>query len=223
MDLFYPLCCENCGKHIAKQEEAFCLFCESKLPLNNYCLEKENPVFKRIAPRIKIEDATSFLFFRKGGMIQRLMFRLKYRKRTHVGVKLGKLFAVQLKQSQHPVCEAELIIPIPLHYTKERKRGYNQSDFIAEGLSSILNIPIDNKSVIRKVNTDSQTKKGKFDRWENVDGIFEVMDAEKLKGKHLILIDDVITTGSTMEACARALLKIENVRLSVLALASAGK
>ena len=180
----------------------------------------ENPVSLQFIGRVPLELATSFCRFDKGGRLQRLLHQLKYKGNREVGHKMGLLFGYDLIQSTQ-YCKIDAIMPIPLHPKKEKKRGFNQSTEICKGLSEAMNRPLITGNLIRDVHTDSQTRKGRFERWENVSGIFTVKHSVSLEGMHLLLVDDVITTGATLEAAAMPLLRIPGVRVSIATLACA--
>jgi ComF family protein len=220
LNLFYPHNCHACGDALSTQENIICLLCESKLPRTGFHMHADNPIARVFWGRVKLEDATSFLFFNKGGHVQELMHALKYKGKKETGVHLGKLFGLDLKNSpsyQH----IDTIIPVPLHPKKLHKRGFNQSYTIAKGIGKVLDAEIDRTNLIRIVNTESQTKKSRYNRWENVKGVFGVINENQLKDKHILLVDDVLTTGATLEACASVLLDIENTKVSVATLAYA--
>jgi ComF family protein len=168
--------------------------------------------------RIPVEYAAAWCFFRTGGRVQHLIHQMKYKGQKDLGQFMGKLYGQDLTNSDL-AREVEVIVPVPLHPKKQRKRGYNQSEYIARGLSEALKIPIDTKSLVRTTASDSQTKKNRKMRWENVKEIFVIKDLESLENKHVLLIDDVLTTGATMEACATELLKVRGIRISIAALA----
>jgi ComF family protein len=183
-------------------------------------MHQENIISQIFWGRAPIRAATSFLFFNKGGNVQRLMHALKYKGYKEVGVFMGKLFGESLKESSL-YNTADIIVPVPLHPKKLYKRGFNQSQVIAEGMQDSLGIPVSVNNLIRLSYTSSQTKKARYNRWENVKGVFKVKDAAEFAGKHLILVDDVLTTGATLEACAHPLLEIPNIKVSVATLAYA--
>jgi ComF family protein len=170
--------------------------------------------------RCVIEKASSFSFYTRGSRMRKLIHNMKYRQRKEIGYELGRLYSASLKSSGFSD-DFDLIIPVPLHPSKLRKRGYNQSEYIARGIAEVTNIPVETMCLKRVVGAGTQTKSSRFDRWLNVKGIFKVDRPDKLIGKHILLVDDVITTGSTIESCAIELLKIENVKVSVVALAAA--
>lgn len=216
--LFFPKTCISCGNSLYSDEEVLCLKCQYRLPRTNFHLSHENPVMEIFRGRLPLYSATSFLFFNKGGMSQQLIHQLKYKGKKEIGLYVGKLFGRQLNESelfQH----ADALIPVPLHPKKQFKRGYNQSLLITRGMAATMNAGVYPNTLFRKIHSSSQTKKSRYQRWENVKDIFEMKQAEKLDGKHLILVDDVITTGATLEACANILLQIPNVKLSVASLA----
>jgi ComF family protein len=220
LNLFYPRLCNGCGRPLFTGEEIICTRCLFKLPQTNFHLHKDNPVSRIFWGRVPLQSATSFLFFNKGGIVQNLIHRLKYRNSPQVGVYLGRQFGFQLMDS--PVFkDVDFIIPVPLHPKKEHIRGYNQSEMIALGLEESMKAVAVTDNLIRRVHTSSQTKKSRYGRWENVKGIFEVKNPEQLEGKHLLLVDDVITTGATLEACCQTLLEIPGVKISVASLAYA--
>ncbi len=220
LGLFYPRLCAGCNTSLVKGEEVLCLACLADLPRTNYHLNLENPVFQLFNGRVPIELATSFCRFDKGGRLQHHLHQLKYMGNREVGQKMGNLFGYDLIQCPF-YSNIDAIIPVPLHPKKEKQRGFNQSIEICIGLSEAMNRPLILNNLIRKVHTDSQTRKGRFERWENVSGIFGVRNIASLNGKHLLLVDDVITTGATLEACCIPLLQIPNVKVSIATLATA--
>jgi len=220
ISLFYPQLCAGCNTTLLKGEEVLCLNCLADLPRTNYHLYHENPIFQLFIGRVNITLATSFCRFDKGGRLQHLLHQLKYKGNPEVGYKMGMLLGSDLMQSLL-YQEIDALVPVPLHPKKEKKRGYNQSTEICKGLAESMNRPIITGNLVRKVHTTSQTQKGRFERWENVSGIFNVKNSRLLTGKHLLLVDDVVTTGATLEACCETLLKIPGVSVSIATLASA--
>ena len=220
VEVFYPNLCVACERQLMKGEEHLCVFCQNDLPETNFHLHKDNIIEKHFWGRVKIEHATAFYFFSKGSKVQHLLHQFKYKEKREIGQRLGILMGVQLKQS--PFYEdIDLVVPIPLHKEKEFKRGYNQSAVFGAGLAEGLGIFYSDKYLERVKSTATQTKKTRIERWENVEEVFRVKNPEKLKGKHILLVDDVITTGATIEACAAELIKLPDVRVSVAALATA--
>lgn len=215
--LFFPDVCVICGDELLPGEEGACLKCLYKLPKTNNFLEPDNYAEKLMAGRIPFERIASYCVYTKGGILPPLIYHLKYHHRKRIGLLLGRMFGKDLLGSDflNPI---ELIVPVPLHPEREKKRGYNQALIIAQGLSEATRIPVSVGSLLRVVCNPTQTKRSKTQRWENVKNIFKVADPKSLEGKHLLLVDDVITTGSTIEACGMALMACNGVKISVAAL-----
>ncbi|MEJ2595045.1 MAG: ComF family protein [bacterium] len=220
INLFFPRICHACREPLIDQENVLCMSCSLKLPRTNFHLRHDNPVAMVFWGRVRIEAATSFLFFNKGGRVQQLMHALKYRGNRKVGIYLGKLFGSALSDAD-TFREADLIIPVPLHPRKLHKRGYNQSEMIGQGLSDTMDKPLNTQSLSRIVHTASQTRKSRYSRWENVKDVFQVNHPEHVAGRHILLVDDVLTTGATLEACATKLLEVEHTKVSMATLAYA--
>jgi len=220
ISLLFPRLCYACGNHLLRNERLICTHCYISIPRTNYHLTADNPVEQLFWGRCQICKASAFSFYNKGSRIRKLIHNLKYKGIREVGYELGRIYGQSLKNSGF-TADVDLIIPVPLHPSKQRKRGFNQSEYISKGLAETTGLQLELKSLERIALSDTQTKRSRYERWMNVEGIFAVTDSEKLKGKHILLVDDVITTGSTLEACAGELLKIENVKVSVTALAVA--
>jgi competence protein ComFC len=218
INLLYPITCAACGKNLTKGETIICTECLYYLPKTNYHKEKENPVSRIFWGRVYIENATAFFFFHKGSPFQELLHKLKYNGRKEIGSELGSYLGAELKHAEL-YNDIDMIVPVPLHPKRQKKRGYNQSEWIALGIAGQMKIPVDTVSLYRSVATETQTKKGRDERWNNVENIFKIRQANEICNKHILLVDDVVTTGSTLEACARALLAVEGVRVSVACLA----
>ncbi len=209
-----------CGHSLYHNEEVVCTSCNYHLPKTNFHIDRDNPVSKLFWGKINIISAASLFYFQKGTKVQHLIHQLKYNKQKEIGIYLGKQYGFELKKSGL-FDGADLIIPVPLHWKKLKRRGYNQSELFAEGLSISMNIPILLNMLHRELDTDSQTKRSKYNRWENVKNIFTLRHPEQLKGKHIILADDVVTTGSTLEACASTILDVQDTRISMVTIAFA--
>ncbi len=218
VSLFFPLCCEGCGRQLVTHEEILCLGCQMTLPLARIHEDKDNKIEQLFWGRADILSATSFLKMAKKGVVHHLIHELKYNNNQAVGAKLGKLLGHELKRSER-MCQFDIVAPVPLHPKKYAIRGYNQCDSIAEGLSVVLQAELSKGNLVRVKYNVSQTKKKRYDRWENVEDIFDVINPELFENKTVLLIDDVITTGSTIEACANKLNKIPGLQLSVASLA----
>lgn len=220
LSLLFPRCCVVCGRPLAKGEECLCTMCNIELPRTDYHLRKDNPVEKLFWGKVPLERATSFYFYRKGSDFRQILHQLKYGGQKGIGAIMGRYMAAELQQSGF-FEGVDVILPVPLHKKKQQIRGYNQSEWIARGITAVTGIPIDTEAVVRRKNTETQTRKSSLERWENVEGIFELHHAEALAGKHILIIDDVLTTGATTVECASCLTGIEGIRISVLTLAVA--
>lgn len=220
ISLLYPELCQACGHSLFSNEYLICLSCLYKLPKTNFHLEKNNTIEKIFWGRFPLQKASSFLYFRKGSRVQNLMHEFKYRSKKEIGYYLGELFAKELSK-EHWLDEVDVIIPVPLHPKKQQIRGYNQSEEIAKGIEKQSSILVETGVIKRIIASETQTKKSRFRRWENVSEIFMIDNSEKITGKHILIVDDVITTGATLEACAQKLLSVEGVKISLASLAYA--
>jgi ComF family protein len=219
LQFFFPDLCVACEQILNKQEKVLCTQCLFHIPRTDFHKDAENPVSQLFWGRVKIEYSGSYFYFNKGSSYQPLIHKLKYNGRKDIGIEMGKAFGAELRKSVFAL--ADVIIPVPLHPKKLKIRGYNQSEMIAKGLSQSLNLPVNSTSLLRTELTDTQTRKSRFDRFRNVEGKFQVRNALDLEGKHIIIADDVVTTGSTLEACAIAILEINGTKVSILTLAVA--
>lgn len=220
LHLFFPNVCLLCKTPLIDGEEQLCLHCLCDLPRTQYHLRQNNPVEQLFAGKVNITAATAFLHYEKDSHVQKLIYALKYYDNKELGYLLGRIAALELKETHSPLCCADLLIPIPLHPRKIKKRGYNQSEWIARGVSSILHIPVDTSHLSRIKKTDTQTHKSIYERWGNVQDVFSITNPQTLEGRHILLIDDVITTGSTLEACVLLLENIPQTQVLVLVLAT---
>ena len=216
--LFYPEVCVCCGEGLNAKEDLVCTMCIFKLPKTNFHNTVDNPLAKVFWGRVDVHSVAAYCHYQKGNMVQDLVHELKYKGKKELGVDIGNWYGRDLKASTL-FNTAEVIIYIPLHPAKLRKRGYNQSACFAEGLSQSMGIPVLHGALSRVKNTDTQTRKSRYERWENVEGIFKVDKVEELKGKHVLLVDDIITTGATIEACA---IELNKVSVKALSIASIG-
>lgn len=220
VSLIYPRICACCGNSLWKHEKVICHACAFRLPRTQFHLEHENPVHQVFYGRVRVESAASYLLFNKGNKVQRLIHHLKYKGRKDVGVWLGEAYGRELNRS--PFFQGiDLIIPVPLHKKKLMQRGYNQSDQFACGLSKMMKVPVENKLLVRTKATSTQTRKGRYDRWRNVEDLFSLVRPERLNGLHVLLVDDVITTGATLESCIITLQSVPGVKVSVATIATA--
>jgi ComF family protein len=220
ISLLFPRLCYACGNHLLRNENLICTECYVIIPRTNYHLQEENPVAQLFWGRCRIEKAAAFSYYNKGSRIRNLIHNLKYRGIREIGFEAGRIYGLSLKSSGF-TSDMDLIIPVPLHPSKKRIRGFNQSDIISAGIGDATGLNINTNALVRIKGSETQTKRSRFERWTNVDGIFQIVDPEIITGKHVLLVDDVITTGSTIESCANELLKVEGVKVSVVALAFA--
>lgn len=218
--LIFPKVCYACGKSLFKSEECICTHCLYHLPKTNFHLYGDNPVIKLFWGRANIFSASALYLFSKGSKVQHLIHQLKYRGKKEIGTSLGKYYGRDLKIS--PLFSSvNIIMPVPLHHKKLKKRGYNQSETFASGLAKSIKAECVSTILIRARSSETQTRKTRFARWKNVEDVFKVTVPEKIEGKHILLVDDVVTTGATLEACANKLLEVPGTKVSVTAIAYA--
>ena len=217
LSLLFPEVCKKCGNDLFSGEELLCRKCCTKLPQTGFENSKSNPVAQLLWGKVKIEHAFSLFYFRKGETLHKIVHLLKYKRNKRAGVLLGDIAGKKLKNITFEP-QIDYLIPVPLHPKKLKIRGYNQCEILAKNISKITDIPVNTNVLLRNIHNVSQTKKGKYDRWKNVEGIFKISEYETLQGKHLLLLDDIITTGSTLEACCATLLQIPNVKVSVMSI-----
>lgn len=220
LDLLFPRCCVMCGRRLARTEEHLCVSCLRGLPRTYYHNEPDNSLEKNFWGRATVERAVAYFFYYKDNAACQILYELKYHHCPQIGVYMGKLAAAEMKDSGF-FKQIDVLVPVPLAPVKRKKRGYNQCDKLAEGISFITSIPINTESLIRSVANPTQTKRRRMERWTNVQGVFSVVDTEQLSGKHILLIDDVVTTGATLISCMEALSVVPDLTVSVLALAVA--
>ena len=216
--LFFPQLCAGCGTDIIDIDQTICLHCNEQLPITNFHLHANNPVEKIFWGRIPVTAAASYLYFTKDSILQQLLHQLKYKGNKDIGYFLGRQMGKAFSESNR-FCYADALVALPLFPSRERKRGYNQAAVLCEGFSDASGIPFLSRAVARVVHTDTQTHKNRIERWQNMEGKFVVEDHGVLRNKRIILIDDVITTGATLEACGHELLKVEGVQLNIASLA----
>ncbi len=214
--LFFPKNCEACGKNLLKSETMLCTECLYHLPKTKFHKEKDNPLNRLFYGITNITYATAFFYFYKASKYRLLIHKLKYNGQKEIGIELGQMAGTEITGSFFD--ETDVVIPVPLHPAKKRLRGYNQSEMIAKGLCETTGKELFTDVLIRQKYTETQTKKNLEERRKNVSSAFKVVKPQILTGKHVLLIDDVVTTGSTLIACADELLKIKDVKVSILVL-----
>lgn len=216
--LFFPEVCAGCGCSLVSNEQEICTGCLVNLPYTDFHLIPDNGVARQFWGRVPFIFCGAFLYFSKGTRVQNLLHQLKYNNRPEVGMKLGIHYGKQLASS--PAMTApDVIVPVPLHPKRQKKRGYNQSEYFALGLSESMQVPLDTTTLQRAIFTSSQTKKSRFSRYENMKDVFFLKQGEKFEGKHILLVDDIITTGATIEACAIPILKVPGAKISIAGIA----
>ncbi|SHM81168.1 ComF family protein [Flavobacterium xinjiangense] len=220
INLFFPKVCSGCSSFLLSNENVICTVCRHDIPLTNHHLNPENDAFKKFYGRIPVIHTSALFYFHKKGIVQELIHNLKYKGHEEIGTILGEWYAEDLKTIAL-LQSVDEIIPVPLHPKKLKQRGYNQVTAFGEGLSSSLNLDYNDSLLIRNVYSKTQSKKNLLGRTEGIETIFDVVFTEKNYNKHFLLIDDVITTGSTLEACSRALMKIPGAKISIVCMAMA--
>lgn len=218
LHIFYPKVCVNCNEQLLQNEKTICTFCRHDLPLTNFLSYTENKVSKIFYGRITIEKAYSLLFFRKESITKNLIHELKYRGNEEIGNFFGNWLGEILALNKQ-FSNVDYIIPVPIHSKKRKIRGYNQVTKFGECLSYHLNIPFNEEVLVRKSSTKTQTLKARFERFNDLDTKFSLTNTATFKNKHVLIIDDVITTGATLEACAMELLKSPGIKISILTMA----
>lgn len=214
LHLLYPSLCQGCRKQLIAGEEVLCMGCASKLPATNYHTIPDNETTLRFAGRLPFKFATSLAWFTEDGLLQHLLHGLKYQKKQEIGTYLGAQLGAAILQIPD-ASSLTHIVPVPLHRKKEEERGYNQSMLIAEGISAATGIPINNNLIVRARYTASQTSKTRAERLDNMKDAFVLTGVPAGKGAHLLLVDDVLTTGATIESCAHTLLQLPGVVVSI--------
>ncbi len=216
--LFFPQLCLGCGSDAISNNETICIECLYKLPETNFENIEDNAVSKSLSGRVPFVHASAIYYFTKQSILQSIIFQLKYKQQSNLGIELGKLMGKKLSQSKLYE-DVDVLIPLPLHPKKLRQRGYNQTQVLCEGIQTVWDKPIINNAVIRQQNTKTQTKKGRINRWENMEGVFTIDNEQLIIDKHILLVDDVMTTGASIEAFYQAIEHISNIKISVCTLA----
>ena len=222
LQLVFPHVCDGCGSDLLSKESSLCLRCLTAMPETNFEKHAGNPIEKMFWGRLSLVHATAQFYFTKESLMQRLMHQLKYRGNKELGLQLGRLMGISISESGR-FDDIDALIPLPLFPSKEKKRGYNQATVLCNGMAETLTVPVLNYVITRPQHTDTQTKKGRIERWKNIEGKFELVNPAAIQNKHLLLIDDVVTTGATLESCGNELLKADNVRLSIATLCQASR
>lgn len=217
-DLLFPDCCISCNHALLKGEKAICVICMAALPHTHFHTEEDNFLVQKFWGRVPLRYGLAYLHFKKGGKVQNIIHHIKYKGAFQAATMLGTWYGHDLYKANYGD-KFDLIVPVPLHKSKMRKRGYNQSTCFAQGLSEGLLVDYSEGVLVRTRERDSQTKKGRLDRWSNVNTIYRLAEAADVKGKRILLADDVATTGATIEVCAQLLLNAGAREISVVVLA----
>jgi len=220
VSLFFPSLCAGCDGVLLHQEHMLCASCSFRLPVNDHHLFRENEAVKRLKGKADAAMASAYLSFSKSSLVQALIHKLKYQKRRDIALFLGEQLGRQLAKSPF-YGSVDLIVPIPIHKKKRRIRGYNQSEMIALGIAKAMNLPVDTQSFVRAVHKQSQTTQQRLERYENVENVFACIRPERLQGRHVLLVDDVLTTGATLASAIATLKEATRCKISVATLAIA--
>lgn len=214
VNLFFPEVCVGCNSHLITENLILCLNCRHDLPLTKFCFEPNNKIEKIFYGRVPIQNATALLYFSKKGIVQEMMHNLKYRNQQKIGALLGNLLGEEMVLSKR-FSNIDFIIPVPLHQKKLKKRGYNQVTSFGQSVANQIKIPFKEDILYKISNTKTQTKKLRLDRWINAEELFIVKQPKELENKHILIVDDIVTTGATLEACSKAFEKINNLQISI--------
>jgi ComF family protein len=218
LHLFLPHHCAGCGSDIMSRQQVLCMHCINRLPVTGFHHHASNPIEKIFWGRMPVTDAASYLYFSKDSLLQHIVHELKYKGNKELGLFMGRKMGEVLLQT-HRFQNIDAVVPLPLFAARERKRGYNQALILCMGMAEVLSLPVLDKAIRRHTSSETQTNKNRIDRWLNMQGKFELRQPDAIAGKHILLVDDVITTGATLEACGQELLTIPNTRLSIMTMA----
>jgi ComF family protein len=220
LNLFFPSVCEACNNHLVDGESVLCLSCRHDLPVTNIHFEDSETVKKVVYGRMQLENATALLHFSKKGIVQQILHNLKYRGHQQISGFFGKWLGNEL--AEIPAYKTiDVVVPVPLFKTRLRQRGYNQVERFGQEIAKALDAEYCDTILVKTKSTKTQVFKERLTRWNDEDSVFNITDNHSLKGKHILLVDDIITTGATVEACASVLLKIDNIKLSLATMAIA--
>jgi len=221
LHILFPHVCDGCGNDVIDEESSLCMKCIAGLPETNFHLHANNPIEKIFWGRLPIVSATAQYYFIKESLMQHLMHQLKYKGNKELGRQLGRFMGFELQKTNR-FNNLQYLVPLPLFASKEKRRGYNQATILCEGIAEVMNTELATDVIVRTQHTDTQTKKGRIERWQNMEGKFELVKPERIRNKNVLLVDDVITTGATLEACAHELLRA-SPKLSIATLCFASR
>lgn len=217
ISLLFPRYCVVCNSVLCKGEEYICMRCNMDMPRTNYHQITDNQMEQLLWGRVEVERATAWFFYTKGSPYNSLIHQLKYKGQKEIGCMAGRYLASEIKCSTF-FNDIDFIVPVPLHPKRLRTRGYNQSEQIARGISDITGIPVRTSLIVRKKNTQTQTRRSRYTRIENMEEVFQLTSSDENEGKHILLVDDIVTTGATIVSCANALQQEGNIRISIISL-----
>lgn len=220
INLFFPKVCYACQKHLYDNEHDICVSCRNDLPVTNFHFNNDATVLKIFYGRVKVEKATALLRFEKKSLVQQLIHGLKYKGYEDIGLVLGDWLGEELKASGY-YNTIDIVVPVPLHKNKLRKRGYNQVTKFAQQIAKALHADFKDDILLKVTNTKSQVHKNRLSRWTNNDELFTIQNKKAIENKHILIVDDIITTGATLEACITILNQAPNLKISVAAMAIA--
>lgn len=221
LHILFPHVCDGCGSDVIDEASNLCMNCIAGMPETNFHLHSNNPVEKIFWGRLPVASATAQYYFVKESLMQHLMHQLKYKGNKELGRQLGRLMGYDLQKTNR-FKNIDYLVPLPLFASKERRRGYNQATILCEGIAEVTNTRIAADVIVRTQHTETQTKKGRIERWQNMEGKFHLVDEQKIREKNILLVDDVITTGATLEACGRELMQA-SPRLNIATLCYASR
>jgi len=220
VSLIFPQLCPACDASLVTGEDILCTDCRYNLPLTHFHQQPDNIVAQQFWGKLNIEAGYALYYFNKGGKVQNLVHQLKYKGMHRIGNVLGEIAGKQLKLNS-TFGTVDYVIPVPLHKKRLKERGYNQSEHFAIGIAGAMGCDCEINNLVRTVATKTQTHKSRFARFENMKDVFDIASPERLAGKHVLLVDDIVTTGSTLEACGMELLKVPGLKLSIATIAYA--
>jgi ComF family protein len=218
LHLFFPHLCAGCGSDLLKKDQSICIQCYTSLPETNFAATPANPIEQLFYGRLRVQEAMSAYYFTKHSVLQNMIHAFKYTGHKECGRQLGKWMGLQLQQSKR-FRHIDYLVPMPLYPERFHRRGYNQATLLCEGMATVTEIPIHEQLVARIKPTATQTKKGRTERWKNVSDSFALIQDSSIANQHLLLVDDVITTGASLEACGTRLSELPGIKLSIATLA----
>lgn len=214
IDTLFPRICPVCNNVLLSHEKHICTKCRIDIPITRYHMQEFNAMEQLFAGKTPIEKAVGYFFYEKGNPYSNILHNIKYRNNPQLGQYVAKLFAQELL-SRDIFRDIDCIIPVPLHHRKKIQRGYNQSEYIAKGFSEVFDIPVHNNIIIAHKSHESQTNKGIYERWLNTQNIFSAQDTQVLENKHVLIVDDVVTTGATLLSAALTIASVPNIKISL--------